>query len=128
MPYRTKRPIRGCAKHQRIHSDGETVRMLRIHRPYGIPGRTASRRTILGLLTGCSESACADRWVEVGIRARGHLIEGAASMRILVLGGDGYLGWPTALHLSDNGHDVGIVDNLVRRQYDEELGVQSLVP
>ena len=49
-------------------------------------------------------------------------------MRILVLGGDGYLGWPTALHLSDNGHDVGIVDNLVRRQYDEELGVQSLVP
>jgi UDP-sulfoquinovose synthase len=49
-------------------------------------------------------------------------------MRILVLGGDGYLGWPTALHLSDSGHDVGIVDNLVRRQYDEELGVQSLVP
>jgi UDP-sulfoquinovose synthase len=49
-------------------------------------------------------------------------------MRILVLGGDGYLGWPTALHLSDSGHDVGIVDNLVRRQYDEELGVRSLVP
>ncbi len=49
-------------------------------------------------------------------------------MRILVLGGDGYLGWPTALHLSNSGHDVGIVDNLVRRQYDEELGVQSLVP
>ncbi len=49
-------------------------------------------------------------------------------MRILVLGGDGYLGWPTALHLSDRGHDVGIVDNFVRRQYDHELGVQSLVP
>lgn len=49
-------------------------------------------------------------------------------MRTLVLGGDGYLGWPTALHLSDAGHDVGVVDNFVRRQYDHELGVESLVP
>ena len=49
-------------------------------------------------------------------------------MRVLVLGGDGYLGWPTALHLSEVGHDVGVVDNLVRRQYDQELGVESLVP
>ena len=49
-------------------------------------------------------------------------------MRILVLGGDGYLGWPTALHLSRQGHDVGVVDNFVRRQYDFEMGVDSLVP
>jgi UDP-sulfoquinovose synthase len=49
-------------------------------------------------------------------------------MRILVLGGDGYLGWPTALHLSESGHDVGVLDNFVRRRYDEELGVTSLVP
>ncbi len=49
-------------------------------------------------------------------------------MRILVLGGDGYLGWPTALHLSRRGHDVGVVDNFVRRQYDYEMGVDSLVP
>ena len=49
-------------------------------------------------------------------------------MRILVLGGDGYLGWPTALHLSESGHEVGIADNFVRRQYDHELGVRSLVP
>ena len=49
-------------------------------------------------------------------------------MRILVLGGDGYLGWPTALHLSDRGHQVGIADSFVRRQYDHELGVRSLVP
>jgi UDP-sulfoquinovose synthase len=45
-----------------------------------------------------------------------------------VLGGDGYLGWPTALHLSRRGHDVGVVDNFVRRQYDHEMGVDSLVP
>jgi UDP-sulfoquinovose synthase len=49
-------------------------------------------------------------------------------MRILVLGGDGYLGWPTALHFSQGGHDVGVVDNLVRRHYDEEMGSNSLVP
>src|SRR5437016_2704866 len=49
-------------------------------------------------------------------------------MRILVLGGDGYLGWPTALHLSDRGHEVAVADNFARRQYDHELGVQSLVP
>ncbi|GIH14666.1 NAD-dependent epimerase/dehydratase family protein [Rugosimonospora africana] len=49
-------------------------------------------------------------------------------MRILVLGGDGYLGWPTALHLSECGHEVGVADNFVRRTYDHELGVQSLVP
>nr|WP_256735984.1 NAD-dependent epimerase/dehydratase family protein [Mycolicibacterium hippocampi] len=46
----------------------------------------------------------------------------------MVLGGDGYLGWPTALHLSDGGHDVAVLDNFARRGYDEELGVCSLVP
>ena len=49
-------------------------------------------------------------------------------MRILVLGGDGYLGWPTALHLSDHGHEVAVADNFARRGYDHEMGVQSLVP
>ena len=49
-------------------------------------------------------------------------------MRILVLGGDGYLGWPTALHLSDCGHEVAVADNYARRGYDHELGVDSLVP
>ncbi len=49
-------------------------------------------------------------------------------MRILVLGGDGYLGWPTALYLSARGHEVGVCDNLVRRDYDKEMGVSSLVP
>src|SRR5438270_10469937 len=49
-------------------------------------------------------------------------------MQILVLGGDGYLGWPTALHLSAAGHEVAVADNFARRGYDEELGVESLVP
>ena len=49
-------------------------------------------------------------------------------MRIVVLGGDGYLGWPTALHLSARGHDVVAVDSLVRRRWDREGGTHSLVP
>ena len=49
-------------------------------------------------------------------------------MRILVLGGDGFCGWPTALHLSNLGHDVVIVDNLSRRKIDVELEVESLTP
>ena len=49
-------------------------------------------------------------------------------MKILVLGGDGFCGWPTALHLSDLAHDVVIVDNLSRRRIDAELGAESLTP
>jgi len=49
-------------------------------------------------------------------------------VRTLILGGDGYLGWPTALHLSERGHEVAVADNFLRRQYDHELGVESLVP
>ena len=49
-------------------------------------------------------------------------------MNILILGGDGFCGWPTALHLSALGHEITIVDNLSRRSIDEELGVQSLTP
>ena len=49
-------------------------------------------------------------------------------MHIAVLGGDGFIGWPTTLHLSAAGHEVTIVDNLSRRWIDTELGVQSLTP
>jgi len=49
-------------------------------------------------------------------------------MNILVLGGDGYCGWATALYLSAKGHSVAIVDNFVRRQWDHELGAQTLTP
>ncbi len=49
-------------------------------------------------------------------------------MRICVLGGDGYCGWATSLYLSRKGHEVAIVDNFLRRQWDFELGAQSLTP
>ncbi len=49
-------------------------------------------------------------------------------MRIIVLGGDGFCGWPTTLHLSNRGHEIVIVDNLSRRKIDVELEVNSLTP
>src|SRR4051812_6371192 len=49
-------------------------------------------------------------------------------MRVIILGGDGFCGWPTVLHLSARGHEVAIVDNLSRRNIDVELEVESLTP
>ncbi|HEX9160033.1 MAG TPA: NAD-dependent epimerase/dehydratase family protein [Rhizomicrobium sp.] len=49
-------------------------------------------------------------------------------MKIFVLGGDGFCGWPTSLHLSRLGHDIVIIDNLSRRRIDHELGAESLTP
>jgi UDP-sulfoquinovose synthase len=49
-------------------------------------------------------------------------------MNIFVLGGDGYCGWATALYLSERGHSVAILDNYIRRQWDFELGAQTLTP
>ncbi|MBX2865977.1 MAG: NAD-dependent epimerase/dehydratase family protein [Leptolyngbyaceae cyanobacterium MAG.088] len=49
-------------------------------------------------------------------------------MKVIVLGGDGFCGWPTALHLSNAGHEVAIVDNLSRRNIDNELEIGSLTP
>ena len=49
-------------------------------------------------------------------------------VKILILGGDGYLGWPTAMHLATRGHEVALVDNFLRRAMSVELGAGSLTP
>jgi UDP-sulfoquinovose synthase len=49
-------------------------------------------------------------------------------MRILILGGDGYLGWPTALRFSARGHEVSVVDDFSRRRWHQEAGTGSLTP
>ena len=49
-------------------------------------------------------------------------------MKVFVLGGDGFCGWPCAVNLADKGHDVFIVDNLSRRKIDIDLEVESLTP
>src|SRR5690606_13249770 len=53
---------------------------------------------------------------------------GLTMKRIVVLGGDGFCGWPSALGLSAQGHEVTIIDNLSRRRIDAELGAGSLTP
>ena len=55
-------------------------------------------------------------------------VNGTSKKKIIILGGDGFCGWPTSLYLSDQGHDVVIVDNLSRRNIDTELGCDSLTP
>jgi len=64
----------------------------------------------------------------VGVTNPSTSTNGAGHPRTLVLGGDGFCGWPTSLYLSARGHDVTIADNLSRRRIDEELGASSLTP
>ncbi|XP_044464204.1 UDP-sulfoquinovose synthase, chloroplastic-like [Mangifera indica] len=52
----------------------------------------------------------------------------AKPKRVMVIGGDGYCGWATALHLSNKGYEVSIVDSLIRRLFDHQLGLDSLTP
>ena len=49
-------------------------------------------------------------------------------MRVLILGGDGYLGWPTAIHFSSRGDDVMVVDNFAKRRWELEEGIEPLIP
>jgi len=49
-------------------------------------------------------------------------------LRILILGGDGYLGWPTAMYLSSRGHEVAVADNMIKRYWEAEIGVEPLAP
>ena len=54
--------------------------------------------------------------------------EAGSPKKVMVIGGDGYCGWATALHLSNRNYEVAIVDNLVRRLFDHQLGLDSLTP
>jgi len=49
-------------------------------------------------------------------------------MKILILGGDGYLGWPTAMYLSRRGHQVAVLDNFAKRRWELELNAEPLIP
>jgi len=62
-------------------------------------------------------------------RSRSRICKGSRNgVSVLIVGGDGYCGWATALYLSERGYKVGIVDSLVRRHWDQSLGVETLTP
>ncbi|KAL1552346.1 UDP-sulfoquinovose synthase, chloroplastic [Salvia divinorum] len=54
--------------------------------------------------------------------------EAPTPKKVMVIGGDGYCGWATSLHLSNKNYEVAVVDNLVRRSFDHQLGLDSLTP
>lgn len=92
-------------------------------------------RSFSPLLLQSSSSTTVNRGVEGGrgvtslfASAQDGIANGTSKKKIIVLGGDGFCGWPTSLYLSDQGHDVVIVDNLSRRNIDTELGCDSLTP
>ena len=87
------------------------------------PGVSSSPLTSATTSTEGRQSTTATTTTQLFVEANG-----ASSRKVLVLGGDGFCGWPTSLYLSDQGHDVVIVDNLSRRNIDIELGCDSLTP
>jgi len=89
--------------------------------------RTAVSKT--GQTAAAQRSSPVLQALEDGTNVDGVGANGTAEKKkVIVLGGDGFCGWPTSLHLSDQGHDVVIVDNLSRRNIDTELGCSSLTP
>jgi len=101
-----------------IHLNPETGRMERVAKP--VAAATTSE-------PGSESLDEAPGLAAVAPLSAAETHEGK-SMRVLILGGDGFCGWPTALHLSAQGHEVAIVDNLSRRKIDIELEVSSLTP
>src|SRR5204862_21684 len=80
------------------------------------PTRRSSRRGNRASRRGCYSASV------------GPVRYAAATMRILILGGDGYLGWPTAMRFSSRGHEVHVVDDYLRRRAHAEAGTDSLTP
>jgi len=113
-----------------VNFDPKTGRMQRT----GAAGTEPSAETAADTgATGTTDKTETDERELVGLAATQPQTADATNhegkaMRVLILGGDGFCGWPTALHLSAQGHEVAIVDNLSRREIDIELEVSSLTP
>lgn len=110
------------AKECGIHLDPTTGRMVRNK---SVEADTDGQDTPATGTTGDHDITTAQP--RVAVEQNTTQYEGK-TMRVLILGGDGFCGWPTALHLSAQGHEVAIVDNLSRREIDIELEVSSLTP
>jgi hypothetical protein len=96
--------------------------------PVGISSRTTSAATTSKTIN--NNDALMTTWnFDWTLNAETNGVNGLEEKKkVIVLGGDGFCGWPTSLYLSDRGHDVIIVDNLSRRKIDLDLGCDSLTP
>jgi len=113
------------AKECGIHVDPTTGRMVRTNAP---AEAEAESETDKDTATADTSSDHASEAPLEAASTHDETHQEGKKMRVLILGGDGFCGWPTALHLSAQGHEVAIVDNLSRRKIDIELEVSSLTP
>lgn len=90
-------------------------------------GDTFERRAVDGNLNNCNDASGNHHLMDGTLHKENNLIYGKPK-KIIVFGGDGFCGWPTSLFLSEIGHEVLIVDNLSRRNIDNELEAGSLTP
>merc|ERR1719487_2523603 len=98
-------------------------------RPLSGTGRSTAAATSVHARGSAAMVAHAPPPTEIAMPGGMSSSEGdSKSKKIFVLGGDGFCGWPTAVHLADKGHEVVIIDNLSRRKIDVELGCASLTP
>eukprot|EP00882_Tetradesmus_deserticola_P000828 GHRQ01000901.1.p1 GENE.GHRQ01000901.1~~GHRQ01000901.1.p1 ORF type:complete len:478 (+),score=226.51 GHRQ01000901.1:152-1585(+) len=106
--------------------------VLRSCRVQGVSGRSVARvakraaaRIERRLSASINAAATVEKPAAPAQTANGG---GGGGTRVMIIGGDGYCGWATALHLSARGYEVCIVDNLCRRQFDLTLGLDTLTP
>ena len=101
---------------------------------YSLFGTSSRSHTVTAQISAQAPVAVQSPFALTGVRMRTRtpavqMSEPAGGKKkVFVLGGDGFCGWPTALHLSNLGHDVVIIDDLSRRKIDVELGASSLTP
>lgn len=92
--------------------------------PFQANNRSQKCRTIYAKAVSIGQEAR----VQPGSGSNQTSSEASARKKVMVIGGDGYCGWATSLHLSNKNYEVAVVDNLVRRLFDHQLGLDSLTP
>ena len=120
---------REAVKECGLHMDPETGRLQRKPEAERLANNRQAVPVAEHAVAASQLGHVADSILAARAAIKANLIkERRSAMKVLVLGGDGFCGWPTALHLSAQGHDVAIVDNLSRRNIDIELECESLTP
>ncbi len=119
---------REAAKECGLHMNPLTGRLERKPKPEAMADPVSQNTLPQDVAPAARSATVASLPAATAVHHTQHISNGSKQMKVLVLGGDGFCGWPTALHLSAQGHDVAIIDNLSRRNIDIELECESLTP